>query len=226
MNNVNEIIGKNLLNLRKQAKLTQMELAEKFNYSDKSISKWENGESLPSVDVLFELAKFYGVSLNDLVDENFNLQEQKVNIKTKEKKPKAYSSHLMITLLSASAVWLVATVIYVMLMIFTKQGIGTIFLWAVPATCVVLIVFNSIWGHFKYLFPILSVMLWSTLACLHVQILPISNIWPIYLLGIPLQVLIVLWAALVKRPKGYYKQLKQNEKAEKSKQENENNKDN
>ena len=226
MNNVNEIIGKNLLNLRKQAKLTQMELAEKFNYSDKSISKWENGESLPSVDVLFDLAKFYGVSLNDLVDENFNLQEQKVNIKTKEKKPKAYSSHLMITLLSASAVWLVATVIYVMLMIFTKQGIGTIFLWAVPATCVVLIVFNSIWGHFKYLFPVLSVMLWSTLACLHVQILPISNIWPIYLLGIPLQVLIVLWAALVKRPKGYYKQLKQNEKAEKSKQENENNKDN
>lgn len=221
MNNVNEIIGKNLLNLRKQAKLTQMELAEKFNYSDKSISKWENGESLPSVDVLFELAKFYGVSLNDLVDENFNLQEQNVNSKIKEKKPKAYSSHLMITLLSASAVWLIATVIYVMLMIFTKQGIGTIFLWAVPATCVVLIVFNSIWGHFKYLFPILSVMLWSTLACLHVQILPISNIWPIYLLGIPLQVLIVLWAALVKRPKGYYKQLKQNEKAEKLKQENE-----
>lgn len=224
MNNVNEIIGKNLLNLRKQAKLTQMELAEKFNYSDKSISKWENGESLPSVDVLFDLAKFYGVSLNDLVDENFNLQEQKVNIKTKEKKPKAYSSHLMITLLSASAVWLVATVIYVMLMIFTKQGIGTIFLWAVPATCIVLIVFNSIWGHFKYLFPILSVMLWSTLACLHVQILPISNIWPIYLLGIPLQVLIILWAALVKRPKGYYKQLKQNEKTESSKQENENKK--
>lgn len=224
MNNVNEIIGKNLLNLRKQAKLTQMELAEKFNYSDKSISKWENGESLPSVDVLFELAKFYGVSLNDLVDENFNLQEQKVNIKTKEKKPKAYSSHLMITLLSASAVWLIATVIYVMLMIFTKQGIGTIFLWAVPATCIVLIVFNSIWGHFKYLFPVLSVMLWSTLACLHVQILPISNIWPIYLLGIPLQVLIILWAALVKRPKGYYKQLKQNEKTESSKQENENKK--
>ncbi|MGN0787959.1 MAG: helix-turn-helix domain-containing protein [Candidatus Onthoplasma sp.] len=224
MNNVNEIIGKNLLNLRKQAKLTQMELAEKFNYSDKSISKWENGESLPSVDVLFELAKFYGVSLNDLVDENFNLQEQKFNIKTKEKKPKAYSSHLMITLLSASAVWLIATVIYVMLMIFTKQGIGTIFLWAVPATCIVLIVFNSIWGHFKYLFPVLSVMLWSTLACLHVQILPISNIWPIYLLGIPLQVLIILWAALVKRPKGYYKQLKQNEKTESSKQENENKK--
>ena len=147
MNNVNEIIGKNLLNLRKQAKLTQMELAEKFNYSDKSISKWENGESLPSVDVLFDLAKFYGVSLNDLVDENFNLQEQKVNIKTKEKKPKAYSSHLMITLLSASAVWLVATVIYVMLMIFTKQGIGTIFLWAVPATVWTHSSWSNVWNR-------------------------------------------------------------------------------
>jgi len=48
----NKIIGHNLLKLRKNMKLTQMEVAEKFNYSDKSISKWEKGESLPSVDVL------------------------------------------------------------------------------------------------------------------------------------------------------------------------------
>lgn len=66
MDDINKIIGKNLLKLRKSAKLTQMELAEKFNYSDKSISKWENGESLPSVEILHELSTFYGTTLNDL----------------------------------------------------------------------------------------------------------------------------------------------------------------
>ena len=66
----NAIVGKNLLKLRKDKKLTQMEVAEKFNYSDKSISKWEKGESMPSVEVLCELANFYGVSLDDLTKED------------------------------------------------------------------------------------------------------------------------------------------------------------
>ena len=68
MENINIIIGKNLSNLRKQAKLTQMELAEKFNYSDKSISKWEAGDSMPSIEILNDLAKFYNVSLDYIAE--------------------------------------------------------------------------------------------------------------------------------------------------------------
>ena len=64
MKNLNEIIGENLTFLRKKAGFTQLELGEKFNYSDKTVSKWEQGSVLPSVDVLKEIADFYGVSVD------------------------------------------------------------------------------------------------------------------------------------------------------------------
>ena len=205
----NVVIGNNLLKLRKNMKLTQMEVAEKFNYSDKSISKWEKGESLPSVEVLCELAQFYGVSLDYLTNEN-NDEEIKVNKKIKEPKvklPRRYPAKLVITLLSVGAVWLIATMLFVVLKICLDVNYYMSFLWAGVASCVVLIVFNSIWGRIRYLFFILTALLWLTLVSLHLQIyLPTGiNIWPVYFLGIPLQILIVLWGALVRKPKGFYK---------------------
>ena len=83
---INVIIGKNLSNLRKQAKLTQLELAEKFNYSDKSISKWEAGDSMPSIEILNQLAKFYNVTLDYLVTEEHIEQPAQQNEKIKVKK--------------------------------------------------------------------------------------------------------------------------------------------
>ena len=210
MEEINKIIGKNLLRLRKNAKLTQVELADTFNYSDKSVSKWETGESLPSVEVLYDVAKFYNVTLNDLVNDN----EEEL-IKTEDKKKKEHnfrlSAKLIITLLSVMAVWLVATATFACLKICLHINYYMCFLWAVPASCIVLIVFNSIWGRYRYLFMVLSVMIWSTLACLQVQLL-ISigvNVWPIYIIGVPLQIAVLLWGALVKRPKDYYKEITQ-----------------
>ena len=213
----NAIIGKNLLTLRKNKKLTQLELAEKFNYSDKSVSKWEKGESMPSVEVLCELAEFYGVTLDDLTKEreittteNQTPAKKKEKVK-KEKTPRMFSTRLMVTLLSVGAVWLCATILFVLLKIFGNINYYLTFMWAGVASLVVLIIFNSIWGRMRYLFPILSVLLWLLLASLQVQIyLPTKfNIWPIYFLGIPLQVLIILWGALIKKPKGYYKKKKE-----------------
>lgn len=210
---MNAIIGKNLLKHRKNMKLTQMEVAEKFNYSDKSISKWEKGEAMPSIEVLCELANFYGVSLDDLTNENHEIEntentkpkkEKKVKEK-KEKIPRQFSTHLIVTLLSAGAVWLVATILFVVFKLCFNANYYMCFVWAIPATCVVLIVFNAIWGRMRFLFPILTVLLWTILLGLQLQILPFFNIWPIYFLGIPLQIAIILWGALIKKPKGYYK---------------------
>ena len=64
MNDLNFIIAKNLTELRKKNGLTQAELAEKLNYSDKAVSKWEKGESLPGIEVLYKLGELYGVSLD------------------------------------------------------------------------------------------------------------------------------------------------------------------
>jgi len=198
MEEINKIIGKNLLILRKNAKLTQLEFAEKFNYSDKSISKWEAGESLPSIEILYEVAQFYGVTLDSLTKGENILEETE---KIKPKKQKMFPSHLIITLLSCCCVWLIATILFTTFKIINDINYPIIFMWTVPLTCLVIIVFNSIWGKFKYLFPILTIVLWTLLVCLHVQIFLLTpeNIWPVYFIGIPLQVGIVLWGALVKK---------------------------
>ena len=211
MEGINKIIGNNLLMLRKNMKLTQLELAEKFNYSDKSVSKWESGESLPSVEVLYELSKFYGVTLDDLTKEDLSYDEAKE--KTKQKTPRMFPTKAVVTLLSACGVWLVATILFVSLLIAYDQAYPIIFLWAVPACCVDLIVFNAIWGRMRYLFIILTVLTWSSIVATQVQFMIFGiNIWPIYILGAPMQIAIILWGALVKKPKGYYKKNKVEEK--------------
>ena len=72
MENINEInqnLAKNLAYYRKASGWTQAELAEKINYSDKSVSKWESGNGVPDLYILLRLAELYGVTLNDLVGE-------------------------------------------------------------------------------------------------------------------------------------------------------------
>ena len=70
MQDVKVIFAQNLISLRKQMKLTQIELAEKINYSDKAVSKWERGESIPDVTVLMTIASLFGVTLDFLVTEH------------------------------------------------------------------------------------------------------------------------------------------------------------
>jgi len=212
MEDINKIIGNNLLKLRKNSKLTQLELAEKFNYSDKSISKWENGESLPNIEVLYELATFYGTTLDALTSSEEILSNQKI-CKTKPNKehtPRMFPVKLIVTLLAVCAVWICATILFVMLKITLQINYSMCFMWAWCASFIVLTVFISIWGTNKMLFPTISILLWTIIASIHLQLLLYNlNIWPVYFLGIPLQVAIILWGALVKKPFGYYKKLKE-----------------
>ena len=215
--NINKIIGKNLMTLRKDKKLTQVELAEIFNYSDKSISKWETGESLPSIEVLYELAKFYGTTLDSLTREDFEIKK----MEEKKVQDKLLPAHLVITLLATSVAWLLATILFVCVKLTYSINYGIIFLWALPISCVVLLVFNSIWGRTYLTFAILSLLNWSLLTSIHVQVLITvgENIWPIYLLGIPLQIAIILWNILVQKPRT---KKPKKEKKEKAKRENKN----
>ena len=208
---INEIIGKNLLLLRKNKKLTQLEVAEKFNYSDKSISKWEKGESLPSIEVLIQLANFYNITLDELTSEHLDLTVARTEKTTKPSKvrtPRMFPAKMIISLLSIVAVWLLATTFFVIFKLTIYKNYYMFFIWAIPVSFVVAIVFNSIWGKIRYLFIFLTFLTWSALAAIHLQILIIGfNAWPVYILGCPLQLLIILWGALVKKPKGYYKNL-------------------
>lgn len=218
MEDINKIIAKNLLKLRKNAKLTQMELAEKFNYSDKSISKWEKGESMPSVEVLSELAEFYGISLDSLTKEGDILNQDEESDRTKpvkEQKEKVFPVRPIITLLSVSAVWILATIAFAVIKIVANINYGLVFLWAVPISCILLVVFTAIWcKKRRFMFISISALLWSAIVCIHVQLLKF-HLWPLYVVGIPVQIAIILWAAAMmkKKPKN-----KDNLEQEKSKE--------
>ena len=66
MKNLNEVISSNIVKYRKESGLTQLELAEKLNYSDKAVSKWERGDGLPDIEVLMRMSEIFGVTVNEL----------------------------------------------------------------------------------------------------------------------------------------------------------------
>lgn len=61
-------IGNFLRELRKEKGLTQEELAEKLGISSKSISRWENGNTMPDLGILVELAELYDVDIKEIID--------------------------------------------------------------------------------------------------------------------------------------------------------------
>lgn len=194
MNQVKETLPQNLTRLRSEHNFTQIEIAEKLNYTDKSVSKWERGEAIPPVDVLKDLADLYGVSLDYLVTgvEN-DTYDRKYNSKTNNR------NKIIIMLLAVSLVWIVATVLFSYGIIFAEQVFWILFVAAVPFTFIVLLIFNCIWGKRKYTFIIVSFLIWSALASIYLTFLSFTyNLWAIFTIGVPLQIATILWSQLKK----------------------------
>ena len=188
MDKLNYIVAKNLSDLRKRNGLTQAELAEKLNYSDKAVSKWEKGESLPGIEVLYKLGELYGVSLDYIAG-----RESAKPILPRHLRKK----YNIITLLSVLCVWLTATVIYIFCNIFAGLKPWITFCWAVPVSLIVTVVFDVIWHRKRLFFLIVSALMWSLLLCFCLQFLN-YNIWIILGIGVPLQAAALLWWRLVK----------------------------
>lgn len=190
MKNVKDILAKNLTRLRLENKLTQAELAEKVNYTDKSVSKWEHGDATPPIDVLCELANIYEVSLDYLVSEDTEKFNSRVDSSKENDRNK-----LIITLLSEMAVWLLSTIIFVLSLTFSDNPFWQIFIWAIPLSAIVGIVFNGIWGKRKWRFILISALIWGFLVAVYLSFVK-YNPWVIFLLGIPTQICVILWAGL------------------------------
>lgn len=192
MDDIKAGIAKNISTLRQAKGLTQIELAEKLNYTDKAISKWERGESIPDVTVLLQLADIFEVSLDQLVRQN----------STGIPKPspqKAKRNHGFITGMCVLLVWLLATLLFVIIDL-TAPALYThwmAFVYAVPVSLIVWLVFNSIWFNRRRNYLIISLLMWSLLAMLYLALLPMGfNVWLIFVLGLPGQIIILLWSRL------------------------------
>lgn len=196
MTDLKKIVAQNIQELRKNAGYTQLQLAEKLNYSDKAVSKWESGASIPDVGVLLEIANLFGVTVDYLLYE-----DHKVPVRAMVKGTMMGRKKLVIALLSVALVWLIATATFVALNIFgIWDARWLVFIFSVPVSAVVAIVFNSIWGKRRHNYVYISILMWSALASIYLFLLS-YNIWLIFLVGIPGQVIICLWSGMKKTQK-------------------------
>jgi transcriptional regulator, XRE family len=177
-------IAGNMLIYRKRAGLTQAELAEKINYSDKAVSKWERGDGMPDVAVLCEMAEIFGVTLNDMVSE-----------KAPAKLPPVRGMRIIITCLSLAIVWLVATLVSTVLTIaapWFRYG-WMAYIYGIPISFVVLTVFTAVWKHTLFLFISVSGLIWTVILAIYLSLWFIPNIALLFVLGAPLEFMAVLW---------------------------------
>ncbi len=182
MEELKNIIADNLMNLRKANKLTQLELAEKLNYSDKAISKWERGESFPDIIILKQLADMYGVT----VDYILTTHSEEAKAKYRIPKPEL-NNKLIITLLACLSVLILATTLYINFKIVFDNYYWMIWIWALPATALVLTVFSGIWGKKWMVILSVSLLIWTLILAFYLQLLE-YNIWMLFILGVPAQV--------------------------------------
>lgn len=186
MEEIKQIIAKNISELRVDRKMTQLELAEKLNYSDKAVSKWERGESVPDIITLKTIADMFGVTVDYLLCVHSHDEKPPVTKHTK-------TNHLLITLISVVAVWLLGTCAYSFGWIF-ESSLWMAFVVCVPISAIVLLVFNSIWGRRIWNLYIISILMWSIFLSvfLGVTVYTDHNIWIIFIIGIPAQIVISL----------------------------------
>ena len=191
MKDIRQIVAANIAALRKRAGYTQAALAQQLQYSDKAVSKWESGASMPDAGVLLSIASLFGVTVDYLLREEH----------AEEKIPAASAlrrRHLVISLLAVALVWLIATAVFVFLTFSPAEGpLWLSFIWAVPASFIVVLVFNSIWGRRRRNYLYISLLMWTLLGAVYLTCLP-WNLWLLFVIGVPGQVIILLWAGMQK----------------------------
>ena len=187
MKDIKSIVASNLGALRKQRGITQAELAEKLNYSDKAISRWEKGDTLPDINVLYEICEFYEITMNDLTSEAC----------TAPQIDEALKNHKMYRIwsctLAGATVWLFATLWFIFNL---DKGWWITFLWAVPISCAIVMLIGRTVFNWIVHFILASVIVWSTMASLYLHIMFFgsgANFWYIFILGIPLQAIVFLF---------------------------------
>lgn len=173
-----KIIGQNISTLRRRERMTQAQLAEKLNYSDKSVSKWERGDGLPDICVLLAVKELFHVTLDDLcADRSLPCRDR---------------SRGLILVLSVGLVFLVATVFFALLSFLRFERVWLVYIYALTASAIVGVVFTSLWwGTWQQLLSV-SLLVWSIPLSLSLTFTH-SMMYLLYIVAAVLQALAALW---------------------------------
>lgn len=191
MDDLKIITAGNIINLRSIAGMTQAELADKLNYSDKSVSKWERAEALPDAYILIKLSEIFGVSVDYLLSSHDNWTPRD------NKKKETFQYSRIITLISITGIWTLALLIYIIFWIAGHQ-IWIPFVYAFPVSVITLLVLNSVWNKGKHNFYIIALLLVSIVLTVYLSFIK-YNWWQIFLLLVPIE-LIVFLASRIRKP--------------------------
>lgn len=175
----------NLIDLRTKAGMTQLELAEKLNYSDKSVSKWERAESIPDVTVVKAIADIFGVTVDYLISSHDQWQPEPIGDTGRKK----YNAKL-ITAIAAIGILTLAILLFVILWIAIKP-IPLVFVAALPVFLLTLLVLNSIWKVEMRNDILTMLFVASVFLLLYVIFLP-YNLWQLFLVLIPAEAITFL----------------------------------
>lgn len=183
-------IASNLIRLRLTAGMTQAELGEKLNYSDKSISKWERCDVTTDVFVLMQIADIFGVDVDYLLKPHNEIEPAIYN------KPAAQATYTtnMITLVTLLGIWTVALFVFVILWI-CGMVVWLVFVYAVPVSLVTLLVLNSVWNGGRKNRFIIAALVLSIIGTVYLTFLS-RNLWQLWLLAIPSLLLVSLGARI------------------------------
>lgn len=191
--NQQELLANNLAYYRKASGLTQLELAEKFNYSDKSVSKWERGEGFPDIFVLKSLADFYGITVDDFYRE----EHKQITNQGRSLRKQVYFK-----LLSIGIGWLVTLITFFLLNTLFKElhanvkfQTWLVFVYGALVSGIILLVWDFIYHH-RFLKMIdTSIIIWTATLSLYLTFLVIMdlNLYLIFVVAVPLQILEIIW---------------------------------
>ena len=186
MDELKASFASNLIRLRTAAGLTQTALGEKLHYSDKAVSKWERAESVPDAYVLTELARLFGVTVDQLLSPNAHWAPPP----TLATETETYSRQFII-LCTVAAIWTLCMVEFVVVWIVLGAIHWIVFVTAVPLSLVALLVFNSVWFRGRRNMFIVMALVLSLVLLIYLLLLK-YNIWQVFLILVPAELLVFL----------------------------------
>jgi len=201
-------IGSNISAYRKRDGMTQAGLAEKLNYTDKAVSKWERGESIPDVLTLMQLAELFDIEVGELLADPNALpgdpgKLEKAMTQVSEKALKRKADKSIIQRLCSILVWSVALLVFVIVSSLDIPKSWITFFYAIPANAIVLLSLRSAWHDFRWNRGLISVIVWGSILSIYMTLLVFFglNIWKLFLLGIPGQAAVILWFRMYRGPR-------------------------
>ena len=180
---IKSAIAANIASLRTAKGWTQLQLADMLSYSDKAVSKWERGESVPDIYVLKRIADLFEVSVDYLITSE--------HVSQRLPDGNTFRVHQKVSMISLLGLWALSSLVFVLTWILLEP-IWLIFVYTIPITMLLLIVFNSLWGKKAYNFYWISGLVIGVITSLYLSLLTLAgvNVWQLFILIFPAELVL------------------------------------